>query len=104
MLCSKCVPVKSFSGMWTTVLAIIALKENLTVLLLSVMPVASVPKQSLAASHSLNVLSKPPSQSMTAMENSSQRRPGLDWMAMKTWKTAYAGFLLRYREINVAAG
>lgn len=68
--------------MWATVLAVIALKENFTVLLLSA--VAPVHEQSLTASHASNVLSKAPKQSVTAVENTSQRRPGLDWMAMKT--------------------
>lgn len=68
--------------MWATVLAMIALKENFVVLLLSVVPVA-VHEQSLAASHAPNVLSKAPNQSVTAMENTSQRRPGLDCLAMK---------------------
>lgn len=69
--------------MWATVLAMIALKENFVVLLLAVVPVAPVHEQSLAASHAPNVLSKAPNQSVTAMENTSQRRPGLDCMAMK---------------------
>lgn len=61
----------------------IALKENLTVLLLSVVPMAPMHKQFFPASHASNILSKVPNWSMTAMENSSQRRPGLDWMAVK---------------------
>lgn len=56
--CSKVCACKNCSGTWTTVLAMIALKENLTVLLMSVMPVAPVHKQSLAASHASNVLRK----------------------------------------------
>lgn len=60
--------------MWATVLAMIALKENLAVLLLSVVPVAPVHEQSLAASHAPNVLSRAPNQSVTAMEREDQ-----DW-------------------------
>lgn len=80
---AQSVPVKSFSGTWTTVLAMIALKENLTVLLLSVVPMAPMHEQFFPTSHASNILSKVPNWSMTAMENSSQRRPGLDWMAVK---------------------
>lgn len=60
--------------MWATVLAMIALKENFVVLLLSVVPVAAVHEQSLAASHAPNVLSRAPNQSVTAMEREDQ-----DW-------------------------
>lgn len=64
-------------------LAMIALKENLLVLLMSVVPMPPAHEQSLTGSDASNVLSKAPSQRVAAMENTFQRRPGMDWMAAK---------------------
>lgn len=66
-----------------TGLAMIALEENLPVLLLSVVPVPPVHEQSLTGSHASNVLSKAANQRVAAMENTPQRRLGRDWMATR---------------------
>lgn len=113
MLSSKCVPVKNCSGMWATVLAMIALKENLAVLLLSVVPVAPVhravprcksysecPQQGPQPERDSNgkYFSEKTRIGLYGYEEERRRRK--TWL---TWKTPSAGFLLSCRETNVAA-